>query len=132
MLDLKYTITNFDANTSTLTVEFAEGGWASIRLATPLPQNIEELSTIIKQFAQPVEAIQAQTEPDADLSYIDNLIGIEQTTERYSIEAVTSQNAPEVDPEIDAALKAAEELQFKQRVANVLVKFGVLTSDQEI
>jgi len=89
--DLNYTITQWDAENKILDVVFADNGWANIHLREPLPSNQQELEKIIKQFAAPIEAIQARTNPSVDLSYIAGLVGTQYTTTRFSI------NNPEPD-----------------------------------
>jgi hypothetical protein len=84
-MELKYKITKFDEANKVVVVTFEQDGWAEIRLTNPLPKNAEELEKIIKRFAAPVEAVEARTNPDADLSYINQLIDIEKTTLRYSL-----------------------------------------------
>lgn len=84
-MDFNYTITKFDEVNKTLVVTFEDGHWAEIRLANPLPKDISALEEIIKRRTAPIEAIQAQTNPDADLSYINSLVGNTRTAERYSL-----------------------------------------------
>lgn len=128
MIDLKYTITKFDDVNKLVTVTFEDNGWADIRLTKPLPKNIEELENIIKQYSAPIEAIEAQTNPDADLSYINELIGVEKTTTRNQLNhnPVTPED---VDPEIEANLRMWEDMQFQQKVSDVLVKLGVMQTN---
>lgn len=125
MNELKYTITKFDAEQKLIDVVFADGNWAQIRLVVPLPKNVAELENIIKQFAAPVEALEAQASPDSDLSYIVPLVGNERTCERNRL---TQANAgePTLDPELDALLAAQEQAAFESRVKDVLNKLGLV------
>jgi hypothetical protein len=84
-MEFKYKITKFDAENKTVVVVFDDGAWAEIRLANPLPPTIEDLEKIIKTYTAPKEVIEAQLAPSADLSYIDALIDIERTAERFSL-----------------------------------------------
>lgn len=94
-MEFKYKITKFDAENKTVVVTFDDGHWAEIRLANPLPPNIEALEEIIKQYTAPKEVIEAQLAPSADLSYIEPLIDVERTAERFSImPAPASSDAP--------------------------------------
>ena len=131
MIDLKYTITKFDNENKIVTVAFENGEWAELKLVNPLPKNIQELESIIKNFAAPIEAIEARTNPDADLSYIDSLLGTEITTTRKQLTPVPSKPAvePEIDPEVEANLKMWEEIEFQQKLGDALVKLGVLESN---
>lgn len=128
MIDLKYTITKFDNATKTVTVTFDDNSWAEVRLSNPLPKNIEELEAIIKQFAVPAEVIESQLNPDADLSFIDSLVGVEKTTTRYRLNSVAQEN-PTLDPETEANLKMWEDISFQKKVADALVVLGVLTEN---
>jgi hypothetical protein len=83
-MEFKYKITKFDNENKTIVVVFEDGHWAEIHLANPLPANIEELEKLIKQYTAPKEVIEAQLAPSADLSYIEPLIDIERTAERFS------------------------------------------------
>lgn len=125
MSDLKYTITKFDNENKVLIVTFENEGWAELRLTNPLPKNIEELEKLIKQFAAPIEAVEAQTNPDVDLSYIDSLVGANQITSRFQL---IQPKEPEqtIDPETDAALKVWEDQKFQEKIKETLVKLGVL------
>ena len=84
-MEFKYKITKFDAENKTVVVVFDDGAWAEIRLANPLPATVEELEKIISTYTAPKEVIEAQLAPSADLSYIDALIDIERTAERFSL-----------------------------------------------
>lgn len=96
-MDFKYKITKFDSENKTVVVVFDDGNWAEIRLANPLPANIEELEKIIKRYTAPKEAIEAQLAPSADLSYIEPLIDVERTAERFSIAAMIQP--PDITPQ---------------------------------
>lgn len=124
MSTVKYTITKFDKDLKLITVVFEDGGWADIGLTNPLPKNISELENIIKKFTAPKEAIEAQLNPDADLSYIDSIIGIQKECNRLELNSTTP--TPSVDPEVDANMKMWEEVQFQRQVGDALVKFGML------
>lgn len=125
MNELKYTVSNFDAASTTISVDFDDGTWAQIRLTKPLPKNKEELENLIKQFAAPVEAIQAIADPDADLSYINDLVGVQGTTTRKSL---SIQESPALDDEVGVALELEEQAQFKEKIVSVLRDLGVVSS----
>lgn len=128
MNTLKYTITKFDNELKQIDVVFEDGSWAQVRLVVPLPKSITELEDIIKQFAAPVEAIEAQKNSDVDLTYITAFVGTPRECERLSLNKPTA-NAPgqeqQLDPEVEAALVAKEQEEFLARVSDALVKLGV-------
>lgn len=130
-MDLNYTITKFDNETKSLVVTFDDGAWAEIRLATPLPNNLDELEKIIAQFSAPKEVVEAQQATDIDLSYIDSVIGVARTCPRLSL---LPKESPEIESsEIDPSAKANADMwadvEFQKKVAAALVKFGVLQAD---
>lgn len=127
-MKFKYTITKFDKENKLVVVTFDDGQWAELRLVNPLPKTIEELETVIKQFTAPKEAIEAQLNPDTDLSYIDNLIGVEKECDRFVMNPEPAP-APTIDPELEANLKMWEQQKFEKEIAQVLLKFGILESD---
>ena len=128
MSTVKYTITKFDKEAKVVVVTFEDGGWAELRLVNPLPKNIEELEDIIKRFTAPKEAIEAQLNPDADLSYIDNLIGVEKECERLVLNPSNpTKPGPEMDPEVEAQMKEWEKQQFQNKVSEALVALGVIS-----
>lgn len=129
MIDLKYTITKFDDVNKLVTVTFDDGGWAEIRLTNPLPKNIEDLENIIKQFSAPIEAIEAQNNPDTDLSYIQDQVGIEKITTRNRLTQDQENKQLEVDPEVEANIRMWEDIQFQKKIGDALVKLGVLTEN---
>lgn len=73
----QYTIREFNKDTKVITVDFADGAWAEIQLAYPLPKNLEELETLIKQFTPSMEIMTARADTATDLSFIDANIGVE-------------------------------------------------------
>lgn len=101
-MEFKYKITKFDNENKTIVVTFDDGHWAEIRLTNPVPPTIEDLEKIIKQYTAPVEVIEAQLAPSADLSYIDSLIGVERSAERFSLKPVipppSTSPVAEADP----------------------------------
>lgn len=127
MNDLKYTITKFDEQLKILDVVFEDNSWAQIRLINPLPKNKEELETIIRDFAEPIEAIQARQTPDADLSYIAPIVGSQQITNRKSISPIAAPQP--VDPDVEASAAMWEQISFKRQIGDVLVQFGLLNSN---
>lgn len=133
MIDLKYKITKFDSENKVVVVTFEDGGWAELRLTNPLPKNVDELETIIRQFAAPVEAIEARTNPDTDISYIYDLVDVERTTTRHTLTptptATETATPPVIDPAVEANLKMWEDLNFQQKVGDALVKLGVLQTN---
>jgi len=126
MNELTYVITKFDETTKTIDVSFGDNSWARLNLKNPLPKNKEELDFLIKDFAEPIEAIQARQAPDADLSYISAMVNQTQTTARKS---VAIPEVPEIDPEVLANSEMWEQTQFKKQIGDVLVEFGLLSSN---
>lgn len=127
MNKFKYTITKFDKDLKIIVVNFEDGGWAEIGLTTPLPKNIDELESIIKRFTAPIEAIQAQMNPDADISFINSLIGVEKETERLSINQ--NQVEMEIDPELENQIMQRENAEFEKKVSEVLFSLGIITQN---
>jgi hypothetical protein len=115
-MEFKYKITKFDAENKMVVVVFDDGAWAEIRLANPLPPTVEALEKIISTYTAPKEVIEAQLAPSADLSYIDALIDIERTAERFSLTPPTPPTPPVVDSTIpvtvigDSSTPAVSEL----------------------
>jgi hypothetical protein len=128
-MDLTYTIREFDNINKVVIVDFEDGGWASIGLINPLPKDKTELEDIIRKFAKPQEAIEAQTNPDSNLEYVSSLVGVSQTCARLSVSNSNPNKQTPIDPEVEANLKMWEEVQFEQKVGNALVKLGVLTTN---
>lgn len=128
MSQLTYTITEFNSETKQLKVEFLEDGWAIIQLANPLPANKAELELIIKQYALSKEAKDAQLTPNADISYIANLVGVQSTCDRLQINTTTP--TVEVNEEALDLLEQAENKKFKDKLIAELISLGVLNADQ--
>jgi hypothetical protein len=146
-MDLNYTITKFDNQNKFVVVTFEDGTWAEIRLRNPLPKTKEELENLIKRYAAPEEAVLAISTPDADLSFIDSLVGITETTTRFSIEKekqalkaerekLAQESGPINDPRFGVPLSRSldelvmwENVQFEQNLGDALVKFGLLKSN---
>jgi len=126
MNELKYVITKFDETTKTIDVSFDDNSWAQLKLQNPLPKNKAELDFLIKDFAEPIEAIQARQAPDADLSYISGMVNVEQTTERKS---VAVPDPSDIDPEVLANAEMWEKIHFKKQVGDVLVEMGLIPSN---
>lgn len=84
-MEFKYKITKFDSENKIVVVVFEDESWAEIRLFNPLPSTIEELEKIISTYTAPKEMIEAQKSPSADLSYIEPLVDVERTAERFSL-----------------------------------------------
>lgn len=124
---LKYKITKFDNQLKIVDVSFDDGTWAQLRLSNPLPKNQQDLEMLIKDYAAPIEAIQAQQSPDADLSYIENLVDKEFETTRKSL--FNPEVTMNIDEETLANSQMWEEIQFKKQVGKVLVEFGLLSSN---
>ena len=128
MSDLKYTITKYDAEFKILDVVFSDNGWANIHLREPLPTNKEELEKIIKQFASPIEVIQAREDTSVDLSYIAPLVGTQYTTTRFSTnnpDALMSGPTPEQIQQIQDFRK----LQQQKQMGDFLVEQGLLETN---
>lgn len=87
-MEFTYRITKFDSVNKLITVVFDDGHWADIVLANPLPENVEQLEKIIRMYTPTVEVMEARTAPSADLSYINELVEVERTTNRMSIPIV--------------------------------------------
>jgi hypothetical protein len=101
-MEFKYKITKFDNKNKTLVVAFDGGHWAEIALTNPLPSNIEELEKIIQRYTAPVEVIEAQLSPSADLSYIESFVEVERTAERFSLASLNK--LPKVDSRIPVSI----------------------------
>lgn len=132
MSSFKYTITKFDTENKLVVVTFDDGGWAEINLINPLPKNLSELEDLIKRFTAPKEAIEARINPDADLSYIDQLIGVEKECERLVMSQGANTPAEELDPEVEANMKMWEAVQFQQKVGEALVALGVVPTNPSV
>ena len=130
MSNFKYTITKFDEQNKLVVVTFDDGAWAELRLTNPLPKDIISLEDQIKRFTAPKEAIEAQLNPDADLSYINSLVGVEKECERFSLNSNQAPGSPEaVDPETEANLVMWEQVQFQNKVGEALVALGVVATN---
>lgn len=136
MSDLKYTITKWDAEFKILDVVFSDNGWANIHLREPLPTNKEELEKVIKQFASPIEVIQAREDTSVDLSYIAPLIGTQYTTTRFSVNnpdatmsgPTTGQPTP-ATPEQIQQFQEFKKLQQQKQMGDFLVEQGLLQAN---
>ena len=136
MSDLNYTITKWDAENKILDVVFADNGWANIHLREPLPTNKEELEKIIKQFASPIEVIQAREDTSIDLSYIAPLVGTQYTTTRFSVKnpdalmsgPTTGQPTPPT-PEQMQQYAEFQKLQQQKQMGDFLVEQGLLQAN---
>lgn len=126
MSTFKYTITKFDKQLNLIVVVFDDGQWAELRLANPLPKNIEDLETLIKRYTPAKETIDALQTPDADLSYIDSLVGVEKECERFSFTPTSQPEEEMLDPEVEANLAMWETISFQQKVGEALVALGVV------
>lgn len=129
MSTFKYTITKFDEENKIVVVTFDDGSWAELRLTNPLPKDIESLEEQIKRFTSPKEAIEARTNPDADLSYVSSLVGIEKECSRFEISPKQNiqdiQDTQKIDPEVESNLAMWEEINFQKKVGEALVALGV-------
>lgn len=83
--NFNYTIVNYDPATKALDVDFGDEGWARISLRTPLPKNRVELEEIIATFAPTVEHIEARTNADVSLEYIEHMVGKPYSAKRHAI-----------------------------------------------
>jgi hypothetical protein len=136
MSDLQYTITKWDATNKILDVVFADNGWANIHLREPLPTNKEELEKIIKQFASPIEVIQAREDTSVDLSYIAPLVGTQYTTTRFSLKnpdatmsgPTTGQPIPPT-PEQMQQFQEFQKLQQQKEIGDFLVDQNLLQTN---
>ena len=128
MSTFKYTITKFDKQLNLIVVVFDDGQWAELRLANPLPKNIEDLETLIKRYTPAKETIDALQTPDADLSYIDSLVGVEKECDRLLL-IPPKEEEPKLDPELEANLAMWETIRFQQKVGEALVALGIVKED---
>jgi hypothetical protein len=122
---LNYTITEFDDTNKLVSVIFGDGSWAKIRLAAPLPQTIEALDDIVKQYAPAVEHLQAAQE-NTDLSFITAAVGVAREVERLVLGGRTTPAAQlEAEAEEAAAKMAeAEEARLRAFILAVLAEAG--------
>ena len=136
MSDLNYTITKYDATNKIVDVVFSDNGWANIHLREPLPTNKEELEKVIKQFAAPIEVIQAREDTSVDLSYIAPLVGTQYTTTRFSVTnpdatmsgPTTGQPTPPT-PEQMQKMQEFQKLQQQKQMGDFLVEQGLLQTN---
>jgi hypothetical protein len=134
--DLKYTITKWDAEFKILDVVFSDNGWANIHLREPLPINKEELEKVIKQFASPIEVIQAREDTSVDLSFIAPLVGTQYTTTRFSFNNPDGLMSGPITPEpgqptIDQMqqMQNFQKLQQQKLIGDFLVEQGLLQTN---
>lgn len=99
MMKLTYKITNFNEEARVLDVEFDDGSKASISLQVPLPSTLDELETIIRDFAPSASQIAARTAP-SNFNFIHEIVGVEKETQRKNdaIMAPPSALVPDVKP----------------------------------
>lgn len=135
MSNINYTITRFDKDTMSITVNFVDGVETTIRLVNPLPANIEALNQIIKTRVAPVESFVDRSE-NVDLGFITDIIGVEQTTSRMyltpPLPEVQETQLPPVDEDAKTNAEMWANVGFEQRVAAALVSLGVLETDPTI
>lgn len=81
-MDFKYTITNFDIDKRVVSVAFADGGHADIPLIVPFPSTPEQLDAIVRNYAKPVQQIDAERADPTALTFIQDLIDTERVTSR--------------------------------------------------
>lgn len=81
---IEYVITDFDPINKMVRVEFKNDGWAMIPLVAPLPTTMEELDVVVRQFAAPVEAIEAR-QAAVDMSFITGSMNTPRVAERMSM-----------------------------------------------
>lgn len=81
-MQIKYKIREFNETDKTVTVDFEDGSWAKIQLTLPFPKDKAALEIIIAQFAAPVEFFDAQNAGAEDISFIKNLVGKNNVTNR--------------------------------------------------
>lgn len=131
MSDLKYTITKWDAEFKILDVVFSDNGWANIHLREPLPTNQEELEKVIKQFASPIEVIQAREDTSVDLSFIAPLVGTQYTTTRFSVSKPDVAMAVPPQPTLEKIqeYRNFEKLQQQKQMGDFLVEQGLLQAN---
>ena len=133
MTTLNYTIRKFDTDNKIVTVDYDDGSWAQIQLKTPLPADRSQLDAIIKQYAASHETVVARIET-VDLSFIDQLVGVAQTTTRFSSTASSTSfddlnNAPADQTIYMSDITHNHKVQFSYDVAEVLVKLGLIETN---
>lgn len=122
--ELKYTITKFDEANKLLVVTFADDGWAQLNLVAPFPQSMEEIDAMVKQFAAPVEVMEAK-QARVDLSFIHAQVGTPRTTARHSRGGGQQQPAPQSAASNAEEVAAAEEARLRQFVLSVMAEKGL-------
>lgn len=124
MTDLKYTVTKFDRDNKFLVVTFEDGGWAQIQLLAPFPKTEADIDALVRQYAPPVEVLEAQT-AYVDLSFLEAMIGTERIAQRrYLNPPATPKTAEEIAAEeaarsLSADMIAAEE---ERRIRSLVQK----------
>lgn len=121
MNTLKYTITEFSDAEKLVSVTFADGSWAKIRLMAPLPTSIEELDALVKQYASPVEHVQAMQAP-TDLSFIAAAVGVEREVARFSV--AEANTPPTTEAATAEAMEVLEEERLRAFILQVLAENG--------
>jgi len=131
MSQFTYTIKEFNKELKSIIVGFEGGSWARIDLKTPLPTTKEELEVIIKQFTAPQEVIDARADTSIDLSFIEPLVGQENTADRFSYTALTApKNPPPVISDEDKAKEAEYfKLTNQKSLGDNLIAFGLMTEN---
>jgi hypothetical protein len=124
MKTLEYTITKFDEENKILVVTFADGGWAQINLVAPFPASMDEIDAMVKQFAAPLEVMEAR-QATVDLSFIHPQVGSTRTTERLSRARSAPQAPPDTKPVTAEEVAAAEESRLREFVLSILNERGV-------
>lgn len=118
--NFKYTITRFDEEHRIIVVSFDDGGWADIRLNAPLPKNMDELESVIRNFTPSYEHMQA-IQSTEDLSFISSNVGMERTAARLKITAPQTITTENSDNSLNFdAVEAAEIERLKGLIREVL------------
>ena len=102
-MDFKYKITKFDSENKLVVVVYEDESWAEIRLVEPLPATLEELDKIVSLHTAPVEVMEARQNVTADLSFIQNAVDTERTTERFRINPIATAMPVQV-PSLEVTL----------------------------
>lgn len=88
---VKYVIESYDKSARRLAVTFNDGSSTNIQLTDPLPVDKEDLEEIIEKYTIPLEIL-PQKEVTGDLSFIEDMVGVEGEIDR-NITSATNPTA---------------------------------------
>lgn len=115
--NIDYIITNWDAAERQLTVRYDDTYDRTIRLEYPLPTTEEELRNTIVVNGDPSWVYVAKSD-DTDISFIDDMIGVEYTDKRFDIKDQEIAVSEEEQALMDAAEKKKVEAVIEEWMAN--------------